>query len=88
VPHLHPGLPMEAAEGPHTEMRRSMLLVLAITLHNIPEGLAVGVVFGGAASAVGGDVTHSPSRPAPCSTWSSKSSSPAPSARETRIWRP
>src|SRR5680860_1534312 len=46
VPHLHPDLPMEAAEGPHTEMRRSTLLVLAITLHNIPEGLAVGVVFG------------------------------------------
>lgn len=58
VPHLHPGLPLEAAEGPRTEMRRSTLLVLAITLHNIPEGLAVGVVFGGAASLVGGDVAQ------------------------------
>lgn len=58
VPHLHPDLPMEKAEGPHTEMRRSTLLVLAITLHNIPEGLAVGVVFGGAASVLGGDVAQ------------------------------
>jgi zinc transporter, ZIP family len=58
VPHLHPDLPMEAAEGPPTEMRRSTLLVLAITLHNIPEGLAVGVVFGGAASVLGGDVAQ------------------------------
>lgn len=56
VPHLHPDLPVESAEGPETHMRRSTLLVLAITLHNIPEGLAVGVVFGGAASVIGGDV--------------------------------
>jgi len=58
VPHLHPGLPMSDAEGPRTGMSRSSLLVLAITLHNIPEGLAVGVVFGGAASLVGGEVAQ------------------------------
>ncbi|MDZ7778427.1 MAG: ZIP family metal transporter [Gemmatimonadota bacterium] len=58
VPHLHPDLPMASAEGPSTDMRRSTLLVLAITLHNIPEGLAVGVVFGGAASVVGGEVAQ------------------------------
>jgi ZIP family zinc transporter len=58
VPHLHPGMPVEEAEGPQTEMRRSTLLVLAITLHNIPEGLAVGVVFGGAASLVGAEVAQ------------------------------
>lgn len=55
VPHLHPGLPLEASEGPDSNLRRSTLLVLAITLHNIPEGLAVGVAFGGASSVFGGD---------------------------------
>jgi ZIP family zinc transporter len=48
MPHLHPGLPPKDAEGPHTHLRRSILLVFAITLHNIPEGLAVGVAFGAA----------------------------------------
>ena len=49
LPHLHPGLEIEKAEGIPTEWRRSVLLVLAITLHNIPEGLAVGVAFGAVA---------------------------------------
>lgn len=48
LPHLHPGLQRSEAEGPSTTWKRSVLLVLAITLHNIPEGLAVGVAFGGA----------------------------------------
>lgn len=47
LPHLHPEMPIEQAEGPKTAWRRSVLLVLAITIHNIPEGLAVGVAFGG-----------------------------------------
>ncbi|MBL8051294.1 MAG: ZIP family metal transporter [Anaerolineales bacterium] len=46
LPHLHIGFPMEEAEGIKTDWQRSILLVLAITLHNIPEGLAVGVAFG------------------------------------------
>ncbi len=46
LPHLHPGMKMSEAEGPHTSWRRSVLLVSAITLHNIPEGLAIGVSFG------------------------------------------
>jgi ZIP family zinc transporter len=46
LPHLHLGLPASQAEGLHTTWKRSILLVLAITLHNIPEGLAVGVAFG------------------------------------------
>jgi ZIP family zinc transporter len=50
LPHLHPGFPKEEAEGVHTSWRRSVLLVLAITIHNIPEGLAVGVAFGALAA--------------------------------------
>jgi zinc transporter, ZIP family len=46
LPHLHMGLPVSEAEGIKTSWQRSVLLVLAITLHNIPEGLAVGVAFG------------------------------------------
>ncbi len=46
LPHVHPSLAVEQAEGISTNWRRSVLLVLAITLHNIPEGLAVGVAFG------------------------------------------
>ena len=50
LPHLHIGFPDEEAEGLPTQWRRSILLVLAITLHNIPEGLAVGVAFGAVAA--------------------------------------
>ncbi len=46
LPHLHLNAPMADAEGIDTNWRRSTLLVLAITMHNIPEGLAVGVAFG------------------------------------------
>lgn len=46
LPHLHMGLARSKAEGIKTTWQRSILLVLAITLHNIPEGLAVGVSFG------------------------------------------
>lgn len=49
LPHLHMGLKRGKAEGIKTNWQRSVLLVLAITLHNIPEGLAVGVAFGAAA---------------------------------------
>ena len=50
LPHLHLGLPIEQSEGIKTSWQRSTLLVLAITLHNIPEGLAVGVAFGAVAA--------------------------------------
>ncbi len=50
LPHLHMGLPRDQAEGISTSWKRSVLLVLAITLHNIPEGLAVGVAFGALAN--------------------------------------
>ena len=50
LPHLHLGEPREHAEGISTSWRRSVLLILAITLHNIPEGLAVGVAFGAVAA--------------------------------------
>jgi ZIP family zinc transporter len=50
LPHLHLGFPIEEAEGIKTSWQRSTLLVLAITLHNIPEGLAVGVAFGAVAA--------------------------------------
>ena len=50
LPHLHPDL--NQPEGIPTNWRRSILLVLAITLHNIPEGLAIGVAFGAAAAGI------------------------------------
>ncbi len=50
VPHLQQGAPPEESEGVKTSWHRSMLLVSAITLHNIPEGLAIGVAFGAAAA--------------------------------------
>jgi zinc transporter, ZIP family len=50
LPHLHLGLSTDKAEGIKTTWQRSILLVLAITLHNIPEGLAVGVAFGALAN--------------------------------------
>jgi len=46
LPHVHMDLAVDKAEGIKTPWQRSILLVLAITLHNIPEGLAVGVAFG------------------------------------------
>jgi len=50
LPHLHLFAPMEEAEGISTTWKRTTLLILAITLHNIPEGLAVGVAFGAVAA--------------------------------------
>jgi ZIP family zinc transporter len=52
VPHLHINFDPEASEGVQTTWRRTTLLILAITLHNIPEGLAVGVLFGGVAAGI------------------------------------
>ncbi|MDA3846372.1 MAG: ZIP family metal transporter [Vallitaleaceae bacterium] len=57
LPHLHIGFDTSKAEGVKTSWQRSVLLVLAITLHNIPEGLAVGVAFGAVAVGVGGSAT-------------------------------
>lgn len=54
LPHLHPGDEVRDAEGIKTSWRRSVLLVSAITLHNIPEGLAVGVAFGAVAAGIPG----------------------------------
>jgi len=52
VPHLHINFDPSLKEGPDVGLRRSTLLILAITLHNIPEGLAVGVLFGGVAAGI------------------------------------
>ena len=57
TPHLHINFNKDEAEGPKTDWHRTTLLVLAITLHNIPEGLAVGVLFGGAALGLDGATT-------------------------------
>ena len=45
IPHLHRNA--QQAEGPKSRLRRTTMLVLAVTLHNIPEGMAVGVVYAG-----------------------------------------
>ena len=50
LPHIH--INFKESEGIKTPWRRTTLLVLAITLHNIPEGLAVGVIFGGVAAGI------------------------------------
>lgn len=50
LPHLHLGVPASEAEGIKTTWHRSVLLILSITLHNFPEGLAVGVAFGAVAA--------------------------------------
>ena len=49
IPHLHLFKNIEEAEGPKTDLKKTELLVLAIAIHNIPEGLAVGVAFGAVA---------------------------------------
>ena len=54
LPHLHKNMPISSAEGIKTSWDRSILLILAITIHNFPEGIAVGVAFGAAASQVPG----------------------------------
>ena len=54
LPHLHLNAPMQEAEGVKTDWNKTVLLVLAITLHNIPEGLAVGVAFGAVAEGIPG----------------------------------
>jgi zinc transporter, ZIP family len=50
LPHLHLGASIDEAEGVKTNWHKTTLLVLAITLHNIPEGLAIGVAFGAVAA--------------------------------------
>ena len=52
LPHVHPSMKSGETEGIKTTWQRSVLLVLAITLHNFPEGLAVGVAFGAAAAGI------------------------------------
>lgn len=50
IPHLHLGAPEESKEGPKTKLKRAWLMIFAVTIHNIPEGLAVGVAFGALAN--------------------------------------
>ena len=54
IPHLH--MFAEKAEGPRTHLARTTMMVLAVTLHNIPEGMAVGVVYAGRIAG-GGSIT-------------------------------
>ncbi|MDT0675280.1 ZIP family metal transporter [Autumnicola musiva] len=54
LPHLHVNFQMSEKEGVKTQWHKSVLLTLAITLHNIPEGLAIGVLFGGVAAGIEG----------------------------------
>jgi len=57
IPHLHLYLPQEKAEGVKSTLRKTTLLILAITIHNFPEGLAIGVAFGSIASAKGASLS-------------------------------
>ena len=52
TPHLHIGT--DTPEGPRSHLSRTAMLALAVTIHNLPEGMAVGVVFGGAEEGVAG----------------------------------
>jgi len=52
TPHLHIGT--DAPEGPRSRLSRTAMLALAVTIHNLPEGMAVGVVFAGAEQGAGG----------------------------------
>jgi ZIP family zinc transporter len=54
IPHLHINFSKDEKEGVETNWHKTTLLVLAITLHNIPEGLAVGVAFGAVAAGIDG----------------------------------
>lgn len=54
IPHLHLHLSLDKAEGIKTNWQKTFLLFLAVTLHNIPEGLAVGVAFGAVANNISG----------------------------------
>ncbi len=54
LPHLHLNFLTQEKEGIQTSWHKTILMVLAITLHNIPEGLAVGIAFGAAATNIGG----------------------------------
>lgn len=54
TPHLHLNFGISETEGVKTKLHKTTLLILAITLHNIPEGLAVGVLFGAAATGMDG----------------------------------
>lgn len=54
LPHLHINFNEDESEGMKTQLHKTTLLVLAITLHNIPEGLAIGVLFGAAANGMEG----------------------------------
>ena len=58
LPHLHINFKEHEVEGVKTDWHKTTLLVLAITLHNIPEGLAVGVLFGAASTLVGVEQTE------------------------------
>lgn len=49
IPHLH--LNQDTPEGPKKSLKKTTMMVLAVTLHNIPEGMAVGVVFAGVLNA-------------------------------------
>lgn len=54
IPHLHIGSPVHAKEGLSTRWKKTVLLFSSITLHNIPEGLAIGVAFGAVAAEIPG----------------------------------
>ena len=97
IPHLHWG--SAQPEGPSSRLRRTTMMVLAVTLHNIPEGMAVGVVCAGY---LAGDTEitamgvlalsrisrREPSSPCPCGRRARGSSGPSPEACYPALWSP
>jgi len=70
IPHIHRSIDQaDQTEGPKSRLDRTIMMVLAVTLHNIPEGMAVGVVYAGLLSGSASITSGGALLQVPCSTW-------------------